>query len=190
MLQHYPAGSVLFRLLLQSYRLSLIHICSPVIHKNPLGESIHRQILHIYDARGNELEHAVEMTGRLYTMLSLFMQTASPAMCIRARDNTIAPANTIPIRAFFIFFKFIAIKSPPALKQGRKISFVPASYCPVCYFTLTELAVFADFSTLLYALIFLSGTSIFAFLLIPFNAFLPVSYTHLLHFPKFMNHFI
>ena len=50
---------------------------SPVIHKNPLGESIHRQILHIYDARGNELEHAVEMTGRLYTMLSLFMQTAS-----------------------------------------------------------------------------------------------------------------
>ena len=50
---------------------------APIIHKNPLGESIHRQILHIYDARGNELEHAVEMTGRLYTMLSLFMQSAS-----------------------------------------------------------------------------------------------------------------
>ena len=38
------------------------------------GESIHRQILHIYDARGNKFEHAVEMTGRLYTMLALFMQ--------------------------------------------------------------------------------------------------------------------
>lgn len=50
---------------------------SPVIRGNPLGETIHRQILHIYDARGNGLEHAVEMTGRLYTMLSLFMQTAS-----------------------------------------------------------------------------------------------------------------
>lgn len=50
---------------------------SPVIHRNPLGDAIHRQILHIYDARGNGLEHAVEMTGRLYTMLSLFMQTAS-----------------------------------------------------------------------------------------------------------------
>lgn len=50
---------------------------TPVIYKNPLGESIHRQLLHIYDARGNGLEHAVEMTGRLYTMLSLFMQTVS-----------------------------------------------------------------------------------------------------------------
>lgn len=49
---------------------------SPIIYSNPLGESIQRQILHIYDARGNELEHAVEMTGRLYTMLSLFMQSA------------------------------------------------------------------------------------------------------------------
>ncbi len=50
---------------------------NPVIPKTPLGESIRRQILHIYDARGNGLEHAVEMTGRLYTMLSLFMQSSS-----------------------------------------------------------------------------------------------------------------
>ncbi|MCM1258833.1 MAG: AraC family transcriptional regulator [Roseburia sp.] len=50
---------------------------SPVISGNIPGESIHRQILHIYDARGNGLEHAVEMTGRLYTMLSLFMQNSS-----------------------------------------------------------------------------------------------------------------
>lgn len=46
----------------------------PVILNTPLGDAIHRQLLHIYDARGNELEHAVEMTGRLYTMFSLFMQ--------------------------------------------------------------------------------------------------------------------
>lgn len=50
---------------------------TPVILKAPLGDSIHRQILHIYDARGNEFEHAVEMTGRLYTMLALFMHSAS-----------------------------------------------------------------------------------------------------------------
>ena len=49
----------------------------PVIEHTPLGESIHRQILHIYDARGNEFEHAVEMTGRLYTMLALFMHGAT-----------------------------------------------------------------------------------------------------------------
>ena len=49
----------------------------PVIAHTPLGESIHRQILHIYDARGNEFEHAVEMTGRLYTMLALFMHGAT-----------------------------------------------------------------------------------------------------------------
>lgn len=45
----------------------------PFIKNTPLGDSIRRQILHIYDARGNEFEHAVEMTGRLYTMLALFM---------------------------------------------------------------------------------------------------------------------
>ena len=49
----------------------------PVIEHTPLGGSIHRQILHIYDARGNEFEHAVEMTGRLYTMLALFMHGAT-----------------------------------------------------------------------------------------------------------------
>ena len=45
--------------------------------ETPHGSDIHRQILHIYDARGNEFEHAVEMTGRLYTMLAMFY-TAPP----------------------------------------------------------------------------------------------------------------
>ena len=45
----------------------------PFIPSTPLGGDNHRQILHIYDARGNEFEHAVEMTGRLYTMLAMFM---------------------------------------------------------------------------------------------------------------------
>ena len=49
----------------------------PWIPAVPYGDSIHRQILHIYDARGNEFEHAAEMTGRLYTMLALFMHGAS-----------------------------------------------------------------------------------------------------------------
>lgn len=49
----------------------------PFIRDTPLGDSIHRQILHIYEARGNEFEHAVEMTGRLYTMLALFLHGAT-----------------------------------------------------------------------------------------------------------------
>ncbi|MBO5070788.1 MAG: AraC family transcriptional regulator [Roseburia sp.] len=49
----------------------------PFLQNTPKGDAIHRQILHIYDARGNEFEHAVEMTGRLYTMLALFLHAAS-----------------------------------------------------------------------------------------------------------------
>lgn len=52
-------------------------INQPVITQTRLGESIHRQILHIYDARGNGFEHAVEMTGRLYTMLAMFMHDST-----------------------------------------------------------------------------------------------------------------
>lgn len=49
----------------------------PVIKSVANGADIHRQLLHIYDARGNEFEHAVEMTGRLYTTLALFLQCAT-----------------------------------------------------------------------------------------------------------------
>ena len=50
---------------------------NPIIYKTPSGDAIQRQLLHIYDARGNEFKHAVEMTGRLYTMLAMFMHDAS-----------------------------------------------------------------------------------------------------------------
>lgn len=59
----------------------------PFIRNTPLGDSIHRQILHIYDARGNEFEHAVEMTGRLYTMLALFLQGASHTNIQNSANN-------------------------------------------------------------------------------------------------------
>lgn len=49
----------------------------PYIENTPFGRDIHRQLLHIYDARGNEFEHAVEMTGRLYTTLAIFMHGAT-----------------------------------------------------------------------------------------------------------------
>lgn len=49
----------------------------PIIQDTPLGSDIKRQLLHIYDARGNEFKHAVEMTGRLYTALALFMHSAT-----------------------------------------------------------------------------------------------------------------
>lgn len=43
----------------------------------PNGEEVKRQLLHIYDARGNGFEHAVEMTGRLYTTLALFLKSST-----------------------------------------------------------------------------------------------------------------
>lgn len=49
---------------------------SPIIQNTPNGDTIRNQILKIYDARGNEFEHAVEMTGQLYTTLSLLMHNA------------------------------------------------------------------------------------------------------------------
>ncbi len=50
---------------------------TPVIHQAGYSDQIRRQILHIYEARGNDLEHSVEMTGRLYTTLSLFIKYCS-----------------------------------------------------------------------------------------------------------------
>ncbi len=49
----------------------------PYLHRVPYGESVKRQILHIYEASGTHFENAVEMTGRLYTTLAIFMQEAS-----------------------------------------------------------------------------------------------------------------
>lgn len=46
----------------------------PVIPSTPYGEEITHQLLHIYDARGNDFESAVEMTGRLYTTLALYLK--------------------------------------------------------------------------------------------------------------------
>ena len=48
----------------------------PVITHTPYGEEITRLLLHIYDARGNDFESAVEMTGRLYTALALYLKGA------------------------------------------------------------------------------------------------------------------
>lgn len=48
----------------------------PILQKPPYGEDVKRQFLHIYDAHGNEFKHAVEMTGRLYTALAIFMHNA------------------------------------------------------------------------------------------------------------------
>lgn len=49
----------------------------PYLTKLPYGDDLKRQLLHIYDARGNGFEHAVEMTGRLYTTLAILMHGAT-----------------------------------------------------------------------------------------------------------------
>ena len=45
----------------------------PVIHHVTDHEKILRQIERIYEASGNDFNHSVEMTGRLYTLLSTFL---------------------------------------------------------------------------------------------------------------------
>jgi len=50
---------------------------SPVINETPDGSLIQKRILEIYDNRGNEYTHAVEMTGGLYTLLAIYMQNAT-----------------------------------------------------------------------------------------------------------------
>lgn len=49
----------------------------PVVTNTPYGKEITHQLLHIYEARGRDFESAVEMTGRLYTALALFLKGAS-----------------------------------------------------------------------------------------------------------------
>lgn len=49
---------------------------TPIIYNTPQGDIIKKYFLSIYEARGNEFQHAVRMTGQLYTALSLFMKHA------------------------------------------------------------------------------------------------------------------
>lgn len=48
----------------------------PIIHETELSDAIRKSLLGIYEARGNDFTHSVEMTGRLYQTLSLFMKQA------------------------------------------------------------------------------------------------------------------
>lgn len=50
---------------------------SPVLFACPFGDEIQKQFLHIYAIRGNDFKNAVEMTGKLYTALALFMLDSS-----------------------------------------------------------------------------------------------------------------
>lgn len=60
---------------------------SPVIRQLPSGDKVKRQLLHIYDARGNGFEHAVEMTGRLYTALAIFMHCAQKPASLNSANT-------------------------------------------------------------------------------------------------------
>jgi AraC-like DNA-binding protein/mannose-6-phosphate isomerase-like protein (cupin superfamily) len=59
----------------------------PVILQFPDGEEVKRQLLHIYDARGNGFEHAVEMTGRLYTALAVFMHGTQKSSSLNSANT-------------------------------------------------------------------------------------------------------
>lgn len=50
---------------------------APFIKQSSYGDSIRSHLLRIYEARGNTFENAVEMTGRLYTALALFIKHSS-----------------------------------------------------------------------------------------------------------------
>jgi AraC-like DNA-binding protein len=49
---------------------------SPIIRSHPQGAIIQKQLFHIYEARGNAFSHRIEMTGRLYTALALFVKSS------------------------------------------------------------------------------------------------------------------
>ncbi|MCI8415998.1 MAG: AraC family transcriptional regulator [Lachnospiraceae bacterium] len=59
--------------ILQSAGFSREH---PFRRDNAHSSAIARQLLQIYEVRGSSFAHSVEMTGRLYTALALFMKTA------------------------------------------------------------------------------------------------------------------
>ncbi len=48
----------------------------PVIANTPYGKELTHQLRHIYEVRGNDFKSAVEMTGRLYTALAVFLKGA------------------------------------------------------------------------------------------------------------------
>lgn len=54
---------------------------SPFIRQLENGEEIKRNILSIYDSRGNNFESAVAMTGKLYTLLSSLLKISSKKIC-------------------------------------------------------------------------------------------------------------
>ena len=60
-------------MLLSATDFSMEH---PYIQNTPLGREIYEAMLQIYEARGSEVLNAVQMTGALYHLLSLFIQTA------------------------------------------------------------------------------------------------------------------
>ncbi len=45
-----------------------------VMHQNEMSTTIRRRLLQIYKARGNDIQHALQMTGELYKLFSLFMK--------------------------------------------------------------------------------------------------------------------
>ncbi len=50
----------------------------PIIHHGPKeSQEMKRRLLRIYDARGNDLANQVEMTGRVYTLLSFLISVST-----------------------------------------------------------------------------------------------------------------
>ncbi|MDO5410098.1 MAG: AraC family transcriptional regulator [Lachnospiraceae bacterium] len=56
----------------------------PVLRQLQKGDSLNRQIHHIYDARGNTFASSVEMSGRLYTALACLLKNAG----LRTAENS------------------------------------------------------------------------------------------------------
>lgn len=56
----------------------------PFIKNISYGDKLRKEISLIYDCRGNEFEHALEMTGHLYTLLSIFIHEAKA----QSQENT------------------------------------------------------------------------------------------------------
>lgn len=65
---------------------------SPVLPTSELKDSIKKHLLGIYDARGNSFVDSVEMTGRLYCTLALFMKNSNSTEQLNTAGNYVQTA--------------------------------------------------------------------------------------------------
>lgn len=64
----------------------------PIIKNTPMAEKVQKHLRAIYEARGNSFTNSVEMTGRLYQTLALFMKNSNTTEQINTTTSYVQKA--------------------------------------------------------------------------------------------------